>query len=450
MAGLLVTLTSQQPVSYQSVPLIDLRERWASMAPGERARSFCDLPRADADDFFLSLRAKDQAELILAVSERERRLWIRILPPDDLADVIQEADHKERDGILAYLDEPTRKEVNALLAYEEDVAGGLMNPRFARVRPDITIDEAIKYMRKQARNVETLRYAYVLDAEQHLLGILSLRQMFSSDGNQLVRDVMRSAILTASDTMSQEDIKNMFAHSGGLISIPVVDAEGRMKGIITLDDIVEVVEEEATEDIQRLGGTEVLDAPYLDISLPAMIKKRAGWLIVLFVSEMLTATAMGYFEHEISRAVVLALFIPLIISGGGNSGSQASTLVVRALALKEVRLRDWWRVFSRELIVGTALGLILGTIGLIRILIWPTRETLYGKYYVQIGFTVGISVVGVVLWGSLSGSMLPFILRKLKLDPATASAPFVATLVDVSGLVIYFTVASVILKGTLL
>ncbi len=441
---------SQQSLSYHSVPLIELRESWASLRPEERARAFCDLPRADADNFFLSLRAKDQAELIMAVPEGERRLWVRILPPDDLTDVIQNADPTLREKFLSYLDEPTRKEVNALLAYQEDVAGGLMNPRFARVRPDITVDEAIRYMRKQARQVETLRYAYVMDNTQLLLGVLSLRQMFGSDGNQLVRDVMRTAVLTATDTMSQGDIKDMFAHSGGLISIPVVDADGHMKGIITLDDIVEVVEEEATEDIQKMGGTEVLDAPYLDISLPAMIRKRAGWLIVLFVSEMLTATAMGYFEHEIEKAIVLALFIPLIISSGGNSGSQASTLVVRALALKEVRLRDWWRVLRREIVVGSALGLILGSIGLMRILLWPTRSTLYGPHFIQVGFTVGISVIGVVLWGSLSGSMLPFLLRRLKLDPATASAPFVATLVDVSGLVIYFTVASIILKGTLL
>ena len=222
-----------------------------------------------------------------------------------------------------------------------------------------------------------------------------------------------------------------------------------MKGVVTVDDIVDVVQEEATEDIQKIGGMEALDEPYLDIGLFRMIRKRAGWLSALFLSETLTATAMGYYEHEIARAVVLALFIPLIISSG-NSGSQASTLVVRAMALGEVRLRDWWRVMRREFAAGLALGSILGMIGLLRILLWPTRAALYGEHYVLVAITVACSLVGVVLWGTISGSMLPLIMRRLGFDPASASAPFVATLVDVTGLVIYFTVASVILYGTLL
>jgi magnesium transporter len=273
--------------------------------------------------------------------------------------------------------------------------------------------------------------------------------LFVADGDTPVRSMMRTATIATNETMSQEEIATLFSKSA-LMAIPVLDDDGRMKGIITVDDIVEVVEEEATEDIQRLGGSEVLDAPYLKISLLRMIRKRAGWLVILFLGEMLTATAMGHFEKEIERAVVLALFIPLIISSGGNSGSQASTLVVRAIALGEVRLRDWWRVLRRELIVGTALGAILGSIGMVRILFWPTRVQLYGEHYALVGLTVATSLVGIVLWGSLSGSMLPFLLKRLRLDPATASAPFVATLVDVSGLVIYFTVASLILSGTLL
>jgi magnesium transporter len=223
-----------------------------------------------------------------------------------------------------------------------------------------------------------------------------------------------------------------------------------MKGIITVDDVVDVVEEEATEDIQKLGGSEALDEPYLQISLGQMIKKRAGWLTVLFVGEMLTATAMGYYEHEISQAVVLALFIPLIISSGGNSGSQATSLIIRSLALREVRLRDWWRVLGREVATGLFLGLILGGVGMARILLWPTREQIYGPHFELVAITVAASLIGVVLWGSVAGSMLPFFLRRLGLDPATASAPFVATIVDVTGLVIYFTIASLILGGTLL
>src|SRR5690606_3013948 len=234
------------------------------------------------------------------------------------------------------------------------------------------------------------------------------------------------------------------------LAIPVVDEEFRMKGILTVDDVVEVVQDVATEDIQKFGGQEALDAPYFQISFLKMLKKRAGWLLALFIGEMFTATAMGYYEKEIDRAVVLVLFITLIISSGGNSGSQASTLIIRAMALGEVKLRDWWRVMFRELSAGLSLGLVLGVIGIIRIILWPTRTEVYGEHYVLIGLTVGCSLIGIVTWGTLSGSMLPFLLRKLKLDPATASAPFVATLVDVTGLIIYFTIASIILAGTLL
>ena len=232
--------------------------------------------------------------------------------------------------------------------------------------------------------------------------------------------------------------------------MPVVDADDRMKGIVTIDDIVDVVQEEATEDVQKYGGMEALDTPYLQTPFFSMIEKRAGWLSILFIGEMFTASAMGHFEHEIARAVVLALFVPLIISSGGNSGSQASTLVIRAMALGEVKLRDWWRIIQHELAAGLVLGLILGTIGFLRILAWEGLFNTYGEHYMLIAFTVALSLVGVVTWGTLSGSMLPFILRKLGFDPASASAPFVATLVDVSGLIIYFSVADLLLSGTLL
>jgi magnesium transporter len=445
----MTTTTGPQPTSIAQSTMIELRDHWAALDAEDRLDNFKTLPLSEAKDFFLSLKTAEQAALLGDLPERERGLWVRLLPPDDLADLIQEVSEERRQATLQYLDTTTRTEVTALLAYGEDQAGGLMNPRFARIRPDMTVDEAIKYLRHQSPHVETTRYVYVLDSMQQLLGVCSLRHLFMADGRGFVRDLMRTNIITAADTMSQEEIAPLFSKSA-LNALPILDAEGRMKGIVTVDDIVQVVEEEATEDIQRLGGSEVLDAPYLDISLFRMIQKRAGWLVILFIGEMLTATAMGYFEHEIERAVVLALFIPLIISSGGNSGSQASTLVVRAIALREVRLRDWWRVFSRELVVGVSLGVMLGSIGLLRILVWPSRNSLYGEHFFLIGLTVAISLVGVVLWGSLSGSMLPFILKKLKLDPATASAPFVATLVDVSGLIIYFSVASLILKGTLL
>jgi len=428
----------------------ELQELWSSLTPGARLEAFKALSRAEAEDCFWNLSAPDQVALLLELPAVERRGWMRLLAPDDAADAVQAAPEEERDGLLALLDDSARKEVTALLAYAEDEAGGLMSPRFARVRPDMTADEAISYLHKQARErVETIYYVYVLDAQQRLVGVVSFRQLFEAPGSMKVRDLMQTEVVTVSEQMDQEDVGLLFAkHS--LLAIPVVDADEHMKGVVTVDDIVDVVQEEATEDIQKIGGMEALDEPYLDIGLFRMIRKRAGWLSALFMSETLTATAMGYFEHEIARAVVLALFIPLIISSGGNSGSQASTLVVRAMALGEVRLRDWWRVMRRECAAGLALGSILGLIGLFRILLWPTRATLYGEHYVLIAITVACSLVGVVLWGTISGSMLPLILRRLGFDPASASAPFVATLVDVTGLIIYFTVASVMLYGTLL
>jgi len=428
----------------------ELQELWSSLSIGARLEAFKALSRAEAEDCFWNLSAPDQVELLLALPAVERRGWMRLLAPDDAADAVQAAPEEERDGLLALLDDLARKEVTALLAYAEDQAGGLMSPRFARVRPDMTADEAISYLHKQARErVETIYYVYVLDAQQRLVGVVSFRQLFEAPGSMTVRDLMQTEVVTVSEQMDQEDVGLLFARHS-LLAIPVVDGDGHMKGVVTVDDIVDVVQEEATEDIQKIGGMEALDEPYLDIGLFRMIRKRAGWLSALFMSETLTATAMGYFEHEIARAIVLALFIPLIISSGGNSGSQASTLVVRAMALGEVRLRDWWRVIRRECAAGLALGSILGMIGLFRILLWPTRATLYGEHYVLIAITVACSLIGVVLWGTISGSMLPLILRRLGFDPASASAPFVATLVDVTGLVIYFTVASVILYGTLL
>jgi magnesium transporter len=427
-----------------------LRETWADLSPEERLQAFLSLDRATAEDFFQTLRTDEQAELLISLPVFERRFWLRILPPDDLADLIQEFEPELRYAMLAELDPRLGKEVAALLAYAEDQAGGLMNPRFARIRPDMQVGEALRYLRKQAHeNLENLRFIYVLDRDQKLLGAVSLREIFLAPDQKLVQDIMRTNLVAADENMDQEALKQLFANHG-LMAIPIVDSGGRMKGIVTADDIVDVVEEEATEDIQRMAGVEVLEAPYLKIDIFSMIRKRGGWLTLLFFGEMFTATAMGYYEHEIARAVVLTLFIPLIISSGGNSGSQASTLVVRAMALGEVRLRDWWKVLGREIIVGSALGLTLGVFGLLRIAFWPNRVEMYGEHYFLIGATVATSLVGVVLWGSLIGSMLPFALRKCKLDPATASAPFVATLVDVCGLLIYFTMASIILRGTLL
>ncbi|MFN8545628.1 MAG: magnesium transporter [Candidatus Binatia bacterium] len=429
---------------------VDLQEAWPVLSAEERLEGLRLLPYAEAEDFLLSLSSRDQAELILGTSPGERRSWMRLLAPDDAADVIQAAPEEERDGLLALLDEPTRLEVSALLKYAEDDAGGLMNPRYARLRPEMRVDEAISYLRRQARErLETIYYVYVLDAEQRLLGVVTFRELFAASPERTVADIMHTDVVTAEEEMDQEALSRLFADTN-FLAIPVVDKEGRVKGIVTVDDIVDVVQEEATEDIQKFGGMAALDAPYLDIGFWRMLRKRAGWLSALFIGEMLTATAMGRFEDDIARAVVLALFVPLIISSGGNSGSQASTLVVRALALGEVKLRDWWRVVRREFAAGVALGTILAVIGFIRILTWQAMFHTYGDHYLLIACTVAGSLVGVVTWGTLAGSMLPLGLRQLGFDPASASAPFVATLVDVSGIVIYFTVASLLLRGILL
>ncbi len=428
----------------------ELYEAWPVLSLEERVEGFEFLKREDADDFFLQLSARDRAQLLTALPPGERRLWLRLLAPDDAADVIQESPPEERENLLALLDEMTRREVKGLLVYAEDEAGGLMNPRYSRLRADMTVDEAISYLRRDARTREkTVYYVFVVDAEEHLLGVVSFRDLLVASGEKLIRDVMRKEVISAPEDLDQEALSKLFMRHH-LLMIPVVDAEGRIKGVVNLDDIVAVVQEEATEDIQKLGGVETLDAPYLQIPLLRMIRKRAGWLAALFLGEMLTATAMGQFEAEIARAVVLALFVPLIISSGGNSGSQATTLVIRAMALGEVRLRDWFRVIRREIATGLGLGLILASIGLARIVLWQLLFDSYGEHYLMVALTVALSLVGVVLWGSVAGSILPFILRGLGFDPASASAPFVATLVDVTGLVIYFTVAAIVLSGTLL
>jgi magnesium transporter len=438
------------PAEKEPLSLAEIREVWPLLARADRIQAFELLPRDEAEDFFFGLDARDQADIVLGLPTREQRSWMRILPPDDAADLVQATREESRDTLMGLLDEPTRREVQALLAYAEDDAGGLMNPRFARLRPDATVDEAIRYLRKQMTDQpRTIYYAYVLDAEQRLLGVVSFRQLFTAPPHTRVRDVMHVNPISIPEKMDQEAVSHLFAQNH-MVALPVVDGEGRMKGIVTVDDVVDVVREEATEDMQKLGGVAALDAPYLQIAMPLMIRKRVGWLSALFLGEMLTASAMGYFEKEIARAVVLALFIPLIISSGGNSGSQATTLVIRAMALGQVRLRDWWRVVRREFIAGIGLGCVLASIGFLRIVVWERIFHTYGDHYVAVAATVASSLAGVVLWGTIAGSMLPFILRRLGFDPASASAPFVATLVDVSGLVIYFTMAAMILRGTLL
>jgi len=443
-----MNLSEPDPRAAESLLSDELVEAWPALSADERLEGFRLLTPAEAEELYLGLDARDQVSLLLGLPPRERQIWIRQLPPDDAADFLQEAPEEERARLLDLIDADTRREVTALLAYAEDEAGGLMSPRYARLRPEMRVDEAISYLRRQARQrLETIYYIYVLDAEQHLLGVVSFRELFAAQADKTVRDVMRTDVVTVPDDMDQEAVSDVIAQHD-LMAVPVVDAEGRIKGIVTIDDIVDVVREEATEDIQKIGGTAALDAPYLQVSILEMVRKRVGWLAVLFVGSLLTATVISYFEDQIAKAVVLALFIPLIISSGGNSGSQATTLVIRALAIGEVRPRDWLVVFWREVQAGLALGAILGLIGFVRVTLFPPAEP--GTPTELIAAVVAVSLVGIVLWGSLVGAMLPFALRRLGFDPASASAPFVATLVDVTGLVIYFSVATLFLRGTLL
>ncbi len=442
--------TSLAPEQDDAFSSADLADSWPLLSTAERLEGFRLLTQEAADDFFASLSPLEQAELLQAMPPGEARHRLRQLEPDDAADLIQAVSPEKRLPLLDLLDETSRKEVTALLAYAEDVAGGLMSPRHARLRPELRVDEAISYLRMQARErLETIYYVYVLDAEQQLLGVVSFRELFAAAPEKLVREVMRPVAVTVREDTDQEELSRIFRQHG-FLAVPVVDAENRMRGIVTIDDIVHVVQEEATEDIQKLGGMEALDAPYLTTGFGQMVRKRAGWLTALFLGESLTATAMAYFEDEIARAAVLTLFLPLIIASGGNSGSQASTLVIRAMALGEVKLGHWLRVVRRELAAGIVLGAVLGTIGFLRIVVWQALTPAYGEHYRLIAFTLFGSLVGVVTLGTVAGSLLPFLMRRLGFDPASASAPFVATLVDVTGLVIYFTVASVILRGTLL
>jgi magnesium transporter len=427
-------------------PADELKERWPVLPRDQRMKRFRELHTGEKADFYLQLSAHDQRDLLLHLPTEQRHVWIRLLAPDDAVDVIQEAGPEWHDELLLLLDEPTRREVVALMAYKEDEAGGLMNPRFARLRPESTVDEAISYLRREAAVIDHMYYAYVLDQEQHLLGVVSLRMLFASDSAKPIREIMVTDLVWVAPETDQKAVSRKVRDSR-LLAVPVLDADHRMVGIVTVDDIVDVVEEEASRDIQNIGGSEALDTPYMHTTIFEMVRKRAGWLAILFVGEMFTATAMGYFEDEISKAVVLALFLPLIISSGGNSGSQATTLVIQAMALGDVRLRDWFRVIRRELVSGLALGFILGVIGMTRIFVWQSVFHTYGAQTPILALTILCSLIGVVAFGTLAGSMLPFILRRCGLNPASASAPFVATLVDVTGLIIYFNIARMIMLG---
>lgn len=374
---------------------------------------------------------------------------INELPPDDRTALFAELHGDAVKTLILHLSPADRKEALVLLGYEEDSVGRLMTPDYVAVRRSWDVNRVLSHIRRYGKNSETIDVIYVIDSGGVLLDDIRIRDILLVDPETKVSELMdgRSISLSANDP--QEEAINVF-RMNNRTALPVVDSENILLGIVTVDDILWIANEEYTEDIQKIGGTEALDEPYLDINLFRLVKKRVGWLVILFLGEMLTATAMGFFEHSIEKAVVLALFIPLIISSGGNSGSQASTLIIQAMALGEVTIADWWRVMRREIISGLMLGITLGIIGFLRIGAFSLFSDMYGPHWVLVGLTICFSLVGVVLWGSLAGSMLPLLLKKLGADPATSSAPFVATLVDVTGLIIYFSVALMFMKGVLL
>ena len=382
------------------------------------------------------------------MSDRNTRYWVRELAPDDAADVLQLIDDTEqRERVKNHLQERVRKEVDALMAYKEDEAGGLMSPRFARIRPDMSVDEAILYVRRQMRDeLETVYYIYVLDKEQHLLGVVSFEDLFKGNGNRLISDIMETDMTTVGEDQDQESVALLFARED-YFALPVVDAHNVMKGIITIDDIVDVVTEEATEDIQKMGGMAALDNDYLQSTFSEMYKKRIGWLSILLCCNLLTTRVMDHYSDAMSSAVILCVFIPLIMASGGNTGSQAATLVTRAMALGEIRLRDVFKVFKRELIVSSSLGATLALIGFVitNICNFAGMFSDVQERFLYFAGTIATSVGVLVIYGSLVGSMLPFLLKFCHIDPASASAPFVTTIVDVSGIIIYFTIARLIL-----
>jgi magnesium transporter len=408
------------------------------------------LPRELAADVFEYISLEAQQRLLKAMATEEVAKMLNDMAPDDRTALLDELPASVTQQLLNLLSPHERSIAVSLLGYPEGSVGRIMTPDYVRVRPDWTIEHALDHIRRYGQDSETLSIVYVISDDGHLIGEVPIRKILLSPlSAQLVDFVVHEHVVALKATDPQEAAVRLF-QTEGRAAVPVTDSQGVLIGIVTLDDALNVAESQNTRTLQRFGGVEALDEPYLQTPVISMIRRRAGWLVILFLGEMLTATAMGFFERQIERAVVLALFVPLIISSGGNSGSQAATLVIRALALGEIGLAQWWRVMSREICSGLALGVILGSIGFSRIAIWSAFSNLYGPHWPLVALTVGLALVGIVLWGTLAGSMLPMLLRRLGFDPATSSAPFVATLVDVTGLVIYFSVAILVLRGTLL
>jgi magnesium transporter len=431
-------------------PPADVAEVILDLPEDEQVIIFRVLPHALAADVFEYLDLDAQQKLLRAMAHEQVVGILNEMSPDDRTALLEELPSAAARQLIRLLTPEERHVAQALLGYPEGSVGRLMTPDFIAVREDWTVQQVLDYIREHGQDSETLNVIYVVDDRGKLIDDIRMREFLIKPLTSTVRDLMQKTFVALNVTDSQQDALNIF-RKYDRTALPVTDSSGVLVGIVTIDDMLDVAEAEATEDIQKLGGMEALDEPYTTVPFLRMVKKRATWLIILFLGEMLTATAMQGYNSEIEKAAILAMFLPLIISSGGNSGSQATTLVIRAMALGELRLRDWFGVVRKELLSGLALGLILGIIGFFRITLWQYLHIFdYGKYHWLVALTVGSALIGVVLWGTLSGAMLPFLLRRCGLDPAASSAPFVATLVDVTGLVIYFNVALFVLRGTLL
>ncbi|MFA6958177.1 MAG: magnesium transporter [Thermoanaerobaculia bacterium] len=427
----------------------DLADAIVELSTEDEAVIFRLLPRETATETFEYLPLETQEELLKAMGDIEVANILNDMSADDRTALLEELPAKVTRGVLNLLSPEERRIASQLLGYPESSIGRLMTPDYVAVKQHWTVEQVLAHIRRFGRDRETLDVVYVLDEHGVLIDDIRIRELLLVDPSTQVGEISDRHYIALHATDDQEMAVALF-RKHDRVAFPVIDAAGFLLGIVTVDDVLDVAEDEATEDIQKLGGSAALDEPYLDIHILSLIRKRAPWLAILMVSEMLTATAMSYFEQELASAIVLAIFIPLIISSGGNSGSQAATLVTRAMALGEVSLADWWRVVYRELLAGAAMGSFLGVIGFFRVIVWANVFHVYGPHWFHLGVTIGLSLVGVVVWGCLAGSTLPLVLKKLGADPATSSAPFVATLVDVTGIVIYFTVASMVLGGKLL
>lgn len=418
--------------------------------PDYQANIIAHMSTHRAVSVFKLLETANQKDIIQELPPPITAALLNELPADDRTDFLQELPGNAVRELIKLLDPNERKITLSLLGYPENSVGRLMTPDYVYVYPHNTIEEVFTTIRKYGRDSETINVIYVINDNGELLDDIRIREFILNPPDKRVDELMDNRVISLSAYDDQESVAEVFKMNNR-VALPVVSDTNRLLGIVTIDDILWVAEEEFTEDIQKMGGTQALHEPYIEMPLFKLFKKRVIWLVILFLGEMLTASAMAVFEDEIARAVVLALFIPLIISSGGNSGSQASTLIIQAMALGEITLTDWWRVMKREIYSGLMLGTVLGIIGAMRIMafhfIWPS---LYGAHWVMLSITLGFTLLGVVLWGTLSGSMLPMVLKRFGADPAVSSAPFIATLVDVTGLVIYFSIAMMLLKGTLL